>query len=67
LVKSKSHVSEKVQEVIDFVRKSGGIEYTRQVMMDYFEQSVAALSDFEDSVFKNSLINLVKFTVEREK
>jgi octaprenyl-diphosphate synthase len=67
LVKNKSHISEKVQDVISFVKNSGGIAYTKEVMMDYFRQSVAMLDDFEDNPFKNSLLNLVRFSIEREK
>jgi octaprenyl-diphosphate synthase len=67
LVKNQSHRNEKVQEVIEFVKKSGGIEYTKTVMMKYFHESVKMLDEFEDNIFKSSLISLVKFSIEREK
>jgi octaprenyl-diphosphate synthase len=67
LVKNQSHRNEKVQEVIEFVRKSGGIEYTKTIMMQYFNEAVKMLDNFQDNIFKTALIDLVKFSIEREK
>ncbi|MFT5916201.1 MAG: octaprenyl-diphosphate synthase [Bacteroidia bacterium] len=67
LVKNKSNKPEKVQEVIEFVKKSGGIEYTTKIMKQYQQEAEALLLDFPESDYKKSLTQLVSFVIEREK
>lgn len=66
-IKNQSHKSKKVQEVIDFVKQSGGIEYAQSIMEKFYNEALEILSTFSDSVFKNSLNDLVQFTIMREK
>lgn len=67
IVKNESHKPAKVQEVIDFVRNSGGIEHASTVMQQYVGEAEAILETFPDSVYKHSLRELVKYTIERTK
>ncbi len=67
IVRNESDKVGKVKEVIDFVRGSGGIEYAKQVMEKYYNQALEMLSDFPESNYKESLGNLVRFTIERSK
>ncbi|MEN8248169.1 MAG: polyprenyl synthetase family protein [Bacteroidota bacterium] len=67
IVKNKSHKSNKVKEVIDFVKASGGIEYAKQVMERFTNEALDMLQSFPDSEYKNSLAELVSFTISREK
>lgn len=67
LVKNESNKPAKVQEVIDFVKRSGGIQYTQQVMHRFVEEANAILSTFPDTVYRKSLSNLIQFTIERTK
>ena len=67
LVKNESHKASKVKEVIDFVKQSGGIEHTEQVMKQFQQEAFEILAKFEDSQSKTSLEQLVNYTVEREK
>ncbi|NJN24556.1 MAG: polyprenyl synthetase family protein [Cyclobacteriaceae bacterium] len=67
MIKNQSHKSKKVQEVIDFVKGSGGIEYAREVMQKYYNEALDILHSFRDSPFKSSLSDLVQFTIMREK
>lgn len=67
LVKNKSHKSAKVKEVIAFVKESGGIEYSNEVMRRYSNEAIELMRDFPDSDYKTSLIQLVQFTIERKK
>lgn len=57
----------KVKEVIDFVKRSGGIDYAKQVMEKYYQQAIALLNEFPDSEYKKSLNQLVQFTINRVK
>lgn len=67
IVKSNNQSRKKVQEVIDFVKANGGIEYAESVMHDYYEKSQKILSQFPDSEYKTALGQLVQFTIERAK
>lgn len=65
IVKNESEKPKKVKEVIDFVKKSGGIEYATESMKNYQRQANDMLSTLPDSVYKNSLAQLVQFTIDR--
>jgi octaprenyl-diphosphate synthase len=67
IVKNESEKPAKVQEVIAFVKQSGGIEYATEAMNGYLTEAMTIISTFENSVYKTSLENLVKFTIERDK
>ena len=45
IVKNESHKSDKVAEVIQFVRQSGGIEYAREAMYRFREEAFALLDE----------------------
>jgi octaprenyl-diphosphate synthase len=64
----KNHHSEpeRVAEVIDYVVKSGGIQYATQKMNEYKKEAIGLLTDFENSEAKKSLEQLVIFTTERK-
>ena len=67
LVKNESEKPHKVAEVIDFVKKSGGIQYATQAMHGYVAQAQEILETFPESIYRNSLAGLVQFTIERTK
>ncbi len=66
IVKNNNNDPKKVAEVIDFVIKSGGIEYAEKEMNKYKNKALEILSAFSDSPAKNSLEGLVKYTTERK-
>jgi octaprenyl-diphosphate synthase len=66
LVKRDDEKQDKVKEVIQFVRKSGGIEYAQQTMNRYYKKSIEMLDEFPASGYKTSLMQLVQFTIERK-
>jgi len=59
--------NKKVHELIDFVNKNGGIQYAEQRMIEYRDKSLEILDEFADNEAKASLIELVKFTIDRKK
>lgn len=67
IVKNESEKPAKVQEVIAFVKQSGGIEYATEAMNRYLNDAMALLNGMEGSVYKTALGNLIRFTIEREK
>jgi octaprenyl-diphosphate synthase len=67
LIRNKNEDKKAVNEVIDFVKKSGGLEYATGVMNQYFEEALNILQKFPDSTYKTSLESLVRYTIERKK
>ena len=57
----------KVQEVIDYVLSTDGIQYAHRQMMDYRQKALDVLNTFEDSDAKKSLAGLVEYTINRTK
>lgn len=67
LVKNHNEESDKVEEVIYFVRNSGGLAYAEMQMYHYQEEAFAILDRFPESESRRSLEQLVRFTTERKK
>jgi len=67
IVKNESDKPKKVREVIDFVKQSGGIAYATQVMKQYETEARQILHSFPDSPYRQSMEQLVRFTIERNK
>lgn len=67
LVKNESEKPRKVAEVIAFVKQSGGIAYATRIMQNYYEEAMQIARYFPESRYKESLAQLVQFTIERTK
>ncbi|MFL5729148.1 MAG: polyprenyl synthetase family protein [Cytophagaceae bacterium] len=67
IVKNESEKPKKRAEVINFVKSSGGIEYAEKVMRNFQQDAIHILNEFPESVYKQSLSQLVKYTIERRK
>ena len=57
----------KVDEVIAFVRESGGIKYATEKMHAYKAKAVDIISDIPDSEVKHALNALIEYVIERKK
>ena len=64
-IKSYSDDKVRVEEVINTVLKTGGLDYARKAMYSYQQKAFDLIKDLPESSYKESLINLVKFTTER--
>src|SRR5690606_23839724 len=67
LVKNHNDEEAKINQIINFVKESGGLDYAEQQMLIYQKQAFDILADFPESEFRAGLENLVKFTTERKK
>ncbi|MBK8968255.1 MAG: polyprenyl synthetase family protein [Saprospiraceae bacterium] len=65
LVKNESDKTEKVNEVIRFVRESGGLEYAREAMYRFRQEAFDLLDGVPDSPARQSLRDLLVFVTER--
>ena len=64
----KKHNKEKrrVKKVITFVKENGGIEYTISKMNDYKNRALSILENYPTSPYKDSLIQMIDYVVERK-
>ena len=66
-VKRHNNNKKRVREVIQFVKANGGIEYTQKIMHQYSAEAKEILKDFPNSEYKDALITMVDYVMEREK
>ena len=66
-VKNHNKNKKRVKEVIVFVKENGGIEYTISKMKEYQTKALAILNTYPDSPYKESLIIMVNYVIERKK
>lgn len=67
IVKNHNDDPKKVTEVINFVIEKRGIQYAEKVMHQYKDKALAQLNSVPDSPSKQSLIQLVNYSIERKK
>ncbi|CAM1346236.1 polyprenyl synthetase family protein [Tenacibaculum crassostreae] len=65
-VKKHNKDKKRVKEVIAFVKDNGGLEYTTTKMHDYKNKALAILDNYPDSDYKNSLLQMIDYVVERK-
>jgi len=67
IIKKHNDRPKKVQEVVDFVNQSGGLEYARLKMEMHLENARELLSEFPSSVERSALEELIIYTGKRKK
>lgn len=65
IIKNHNTDKHKVAEVIKFVQASGGIEYAKNIMIDYRNKAMEILESFPECASKASMKDLVYFVSER--
>lgn len=65
IVRNESEKPKKVKEVIAYVKQSGGLQYAVEKMNRYHQEAMAILESFPPSPYRNSLKDLVQFTIDR--
>lgn len=67
LIRNRSEDKKAVNQVISFVKKSGGLEYAKTIMDRFYAEALDILKGFPESDYKTSLEGLVSYTIERKK
>ena len=67
VVKNHNENQQKVTELIQKVKASGGIEYTKKKMYEIREEAMDIIKTYPDTPSRQSLIDLILYTTEREK
>ena len=66
IIKKHNNNQSKVKELIEFVKKSGGLDYAIGVMKDYQQKAKDILAEFPDSEAKHSLNLMLDYVIERK-
>jgi len=56
---------DKINEIIEIIKKTGAIEYTAQAARNEVEQAKQSLSIIDESEYKTALISLADFSINR--
>jgi octaprenyl-diphosphate synthase len=67
IVKNKNEDKKAVQELIEIVIKTGGIDYTKNKMNQYFSDAINLLKEMPESKYRKGLEDLIAYTIERDK
>ena len=66
-VKNHNKDRKRVDEVIDYVKKSGGLDYAVAKMKALQQEALKLLDKYPDSNYKRSLELMVNYVIERKK
>ncbi|WP_060874239.1 polyprenyl synthetase family protein [Myroides odoratus] len=66
-VKNHNEDKRRVKEVIDYVKEAGGLTYATEKMVAYQQEALQLVEAFPHSPFKEALITMVNYVIERKK
>ncbi len=66
MIKNSEKKSANVKKIIDFVVEKGGIDYATQRMNNFLSEAITILKTYPDSTYRNSLEQLLAFTIARK-
>ena len=67
ILKSDTIIKSETKFVIDFTIQNGGIDYAQAKAEDFANQAKVEIAEFEENIYKQSLIALADFVHTREK
>ena len=65
-VKLQQATAEEIEEIIEFTKVHGGIEYAEQKMMELCHEALQLLSDFNNAEVQEALKQYIAFVVDRK-
>jgi octaprenyl-diphosphate synthase len=66
-IKNHNKDKKRVKEVIQFVKDKNGLHYAEQKMEQFQQEALALIQNFPNSTYKDSLILMVNYVIERKK
>lgn len=66
-IKNHNTNKKRVKEVIQFVKENNGLEYTITKMHEYKNMALDILNTYPESEYKESLLTMIDYVVERKK
>jgi len=66
-IKNHNTNKKRVREVIAYVKEKGGLDYAVKQMLSFKDQALQLLNNYPDSPYKDALILMVNYVVDRKK
>ncbi|MCF6308778.1 MAG: polyprenyl synthetase family protein, partial [Flavobacteriaceae bacterium] len=66
-IKNYNTNKKRVKELIDFVKTKGGLEYAVSKMKEYQQEALHILQKYPETAFKESLVLMVNYVIDRKK
>ncbi|MDP2160094.1 MAG: polyprenyl synthetase family protein [Flavobacterium sp.] len=66
-IKNHNKDKKRVKEVIAFVKNNNGLDYAEQKMVQFQQEALQLLNNFPTSPYKDALILMVNYVIERKK
>jgi octaprenyl-diphosphate synthase len=66
-IKNHNKDKKRVKEVIAFVKNNNGLAYAEQKMIQFQQEALQLIEKYPESDFKNSLIMMINYVIERKK
>lgn len=66
-IKNHNKDPKRVRAIIDFVKKQGGLDYAISKMKDYQQQALELVKCYPDSDYKEALVRMVNYVIDRDK
>ncbi len=66
IISSSDFTEENISKINDFAISSGGLDYAAAKMENFKQMAIDELSGFEDSIYKQALIQCVEFAASRK-
>ncbi len=67
IINQKVKTQAQVQEVVNFVKIQGGMQYASERMNEFKTKAIDTLQTFPESEYKTALMALIQYTIERNK
>jgi octaprenyl-diphosphate synthase len=67
LIRNGSMNSNKIGQVVEFVKENGGLEFAESKMREFKDKAENVLLSYPESESRQGLLDLVRFTIERNK
>ncbi len=65
IMRIKHKTEEDVHELKNIIHETGGLNYARKKIDDFSSMAIESISQYPDSVYKESLIDLVAYNIQR--
>ena len=66
-IKNYNKDKKRVKEVIQLVKSKNGLQYAEEKMLEFQQEALALIAPFPQSAYKESLILMVNYVIERKK
>jgi octaprenyl-diphosphate synthase len=65
-IKNHNKDKKRVNEVIAFVKNQGGLSYAEHKMIQFQQEALVLIKDFPESIYKDSLVLMVNYVIDRK-